>query len=69
MIEKTIILENISLVDFLGAENLHIKRLGASFPTSKIISRGNEIRIQGQTPEILKINDIINALINHYNKF
>lgn len=69
MIEKTITLENISLVDFLGAENLHIKQLAASFPTSKIISRGNEIRIQGQTPEILKINEIINALINHYNKF
>ena len=69
MIEKTITLENISLVDFLGAENLHIKQLAASFPTSKIISRGNEIRIQGQTPDILKINEIINALINHYNKF
>jgi phosphate starvation-inducible PhoH-like protein len=69
LIEKTITLENISLVDFLGAENLHIKQLAASFPTSKIISRGNEIRIQGQTPDILKINEIINALINHYNKF
>jgi phosphate starvation-inducible PhoH-like protein len=69
LIEKTITLENISLVDFLGAENLHIKKLAAAFPTSKIISRGNEIRIQGQTPEILKINEIVNTLINHYNKF
>lgn len=69
MIEKTITLENISLVDFLGAENLHIKKLAAAFPTSKILSRGNEIRIQGQTPDILKINGIINDLISHYNKF
>jgi phosphate starvation-inducible PhoH-like protein len=69
LIEKTITLENISLVDFLGAENLHIKKLAAAFPTSKILSRGNEIRIQGQTPDILKINGIINDLISHYNKF
>ncbi|GAB4127327.1 MAG: PhoH family protein [Raineya sp.] len=69
MIEKTITLENISLVDFLGAENLHIKKLASAFPTTKILSRGNEIRIQGQAPDILKINGIINDLIKHYNKF
>ncbi|PKQ68874.1 PhoH family protein [Raineya orbicola] len=69
MIEKIITLENIPLVDFLGAENSHIKQIAAAFPTSKILSRGNEIRIQGQTPEILKINAIINALLTHYHKF
>jgi phosphate starvation-inducible PhoH-like protein len=69
LIEKIITLENISLIDFLGAENSHIKQLSSAFPTSKILSRGNEIRIQGQTPDILKINEVINALIEHYNKF
>lgn len=69
MIEKVITLENISLVDFLGVENSHIKQIAAAFPTSKILSRGNEIRIQGQTPEILKINAIINSLLNHYHRF
>ncbi|MDW8296179.1 MAG: PhoH family protein [Raineya sp.] len=69
MIEKIITLENIPLVEFLGVENSHIKQIAAAFPTSKILSRGNEIRIQGQTPEILKINAIINALLSHYHKF
>ncbi|MCJ8164681.1 PhoH family protein [Pontibacter sp. E15-1] len=69
MVEKVIILENISLIDFLGTENQNIKQLAAAFPSSKIISRGNEIKIQGQTPEITKIHEILGSLIDHYHKF
>lgn len=69
MVEKIITLENISLIDFLGVENKNIKEVASAFPQSKIVSRGNEIRIKGSTPEILKINDILNALIDHYNKY
>lgn len=69
MVEKVITLENISLIDFLGVENKNIKEVASAFPQSKIISRGNEIRIKGSTPEILKINDIMNALLGHYHKY
>lgn len=69
MLEKVITLENISLIDFLGIENQNIKEISSAFPESKIISRGNEIRIQGTAPQILKINDILNSLLGHYNKF
>lgn len=69
MVEKVITLENISLIDFLGTENQNIKQLAAAFPSSKIISRGNEIKIQGQTPEITKIHEILGSLIDHYHKF
>ncbi|MDW7693706.1 PhoH family protein [Flammeovirgaceae bacterium SG7u.111] len=69
MVEKVIKLENVSLVDFLGVENENIKELATAFPKSKIISRGNEIRIQGATPEILKINNTFNDLLEHYYKF
>ncbi len=69
MVEKVITLENISLVDFLGVEDKNIKEVASAFPKSKIVSRGNEIRIQGNTTEILKINDILNALLQHYHKY
>lgn len=69
MVEKVITLENISLLDFLGVENINIKEVAAAFPGSRIISRGNEIRIKGTTPEIIKINDILNSLLNHYHKY
>ena len=69
MVEKIITLENVSLTDFLGVENKNIQEVAAAFPKSKIISRGNEIRIRGTAPEILKINDIINSLLQHYHRF
>lgn len=70
MVEKIIQLDDdVSLVDFLGIGNHNIKEISEAFPKSKIVSRGNELRIQGSTPEILKINEIINALLLHYHKF
>lgn len=69
MVEKIIQLDDVSLVDFLGVENHNIKEISDAFPKSKILSRGSELRIQGSTPEILKINEIINALLMHYHKF
>lgn len=69
MIEKVIRLENVSLVDFLGVENANIRQIAEAFPKSKIISRGNEIRIQGTGPEIIKINNAFNELLAHYHKY
>lgn len=69
MIEKVINLENVSLIDFLGVENKNIDELANAFPKSKIISRGSEIKIKGSPPEILRINDILNALLDHYHRY
>jgi len=69
LVEKVITLENISLIDFLGVENKNINEVVSAFPQSKIISRGNEIHIKGSTGEIIKINDILNSLVDHYHKY
>lgn len=69
MVEKIITLQNISLLDFYGAENKNLSELSSHFPTSKIISRGNVIRIKGETKDIIRINDILNSLLDHYHKF
>jgi len=69
LLEKIITLENVSLVDFLGVENENIKTLATAFPNSKIVSRGNEITIKGTAPQILKINEILNSLLSHYNEY
>lgn len=69
MVEKIITLEDISLVDFLGIHNANIREVAAAFPESKILSRGNEIRIQGTAPEIIKINDVLDSLLAHYQKY
>jgi phosphate starvation-inducible PhoH-like protein len=69
LVEKVITLENVSLTEFLGVENTNIREVAAAFPGSRIISRGNEIRIKGSTPEIVRINDILNSLLEHYHKY
>jgi phosphate starvation-inducible PhoH-like protein len=69
LIEKTVTLDNISLIDFLGIGNRNIDSLASAFPKSKIVSRGNEILIKGTTQEIAQINDILNSLIDHYHKY
>lgn len=69
MIEKSITLENISLIDFLGIENKNINQLASAFPKSKIVSRGNEILVQGDSSEITHITDVLDALIKHFHKY
>lgn len=69
MVEKVITLDNVSLIDFLGVENTNIKQVAAAFPMSRIISRGNEIRIKGTTPEISRISDVLNSLLEHFQKY
>lgn len=69
MVEKVITLENIPLLDFLGQGNENIRHIASAFPQSKIVSRGNEIRIQGRAPEILRINDLLNMLLQHFHRF
>jgi phosphate starvation-inducible protein PhoH and related proteins len=68
-VEKIILLESISLPDFLGVANQHINQVAHAFPHSRIISRGNEIRIKGSPQEINKISDIVQMLIDHFNRY
>lgn len=69
MIEKSITLDNISLIDFLGIENKNINELASAFPKSKIVSRGNEILVKGDKEDIVQITDILNSLIDHFHKY
>ncbi|TAD99889.1 MAG: phosphate starvation-inducible protein PhoH [Bacteroidetes bacterium] len=69
MVEKIIQLDGVPLIEFLGIENQNIREIASAFPQSKVLSRGNELRIMGSSPEIIRINDIINALLVHYHKF
>ena len=68
MTEKIITLEDVELVGFLGVENSNIKEVATAFPQSKIISRGNEITIRGSLTEIVRINEILDSMLVHYQK-
>ena len=69
MIEKIISLDNISLVDFLGIQNQNLKKISENYPKSKIIARGNELKIIGDKIDVKEINELFHLLLEHYNRF
>ncbi|HWZ21280.1 MAG TPA: PhoH family protein [Cytophagaceae bacterium] len=69
MAEKIITLEDISLIDLLGIENSHLKQVATAFPKTKIVSRGNELKLIGSDSEIIQIAEIVNSLTAHYNRY
>tara|TARA_X000001036_G_scaffold436993_1_gene481291 strand:- start:1586 stop:2503 length:918 start_codon:yes stop_codon:yes gene_type:complete len=66
LVEKTISLDKIDLVEFLGVENKNFIYLESIFPNSKILSRGNKIVIKGNNSETVKIQNLILSLIKKY---
>ncbi|MCS6824070.1 MAG: PhoH family protein [Cytophagaceae bacterium] len=69
MAEKVITLEDISLLDFFGVANRNMEEISDAFPKTKIISRGNQIKLIGTEKEVTNVFNIINNLIAHYNKY
>ncbi len=69
MIEKTITLEHIPLNEFFGIQNQNIKEISNAFPKSKIVSRGDKILLKGLESELVEIENILENLVNHFNKF
>ena len=69
MVEKTIDLKDIELVQFLGVKNKNIQEIEEAFPKTKIISRGNKISIKGNKDQLLKVEKVISSLISHFEKY
>jgi phosphate starvation-inducible PhoH-like protein len=69
LIEKIFTLEHISLLDFWGAENKNLQVLAKTFPESKLIARGNQLKMIGTELEIEKFSDLLNVLLEHYSRY
>ncbi len=69
MIEKTIYLEGIDPVDFLGVNNSRFDRIKSHFPKLKIVSRGDEIRVSGDAADIEKFEEKIDRLITFLHRY
>ena len=66
--EKTIVLEQVDLVDFLGVDNAHLAAVVAAFPTCKITAEGNEIRLQGSKAVVEQVEQLFTLLLGHYHQ-
>lgn len=69
MNEKTITLDSINPVDLYGVNDSKLELVKKQFPKLKIIARGGNIKVIGDDADIHKLEEKINLLIAHFNKF
>lgn len=69
MTELIIHLDSIDPVDLLGINNSRLQILKGSFPRVKITSRGNKIRIEGNTDDLALLEIKLNQMIQFIEKY
>jgi phosphate starvation-inducible PhoH-like protein len=69
MIEKSIFLEGIDPIEIYGANNVNLNKIKDFFPKLKILARGDELKIQGDTDEISIFIDKFNLVLKHFHKY
>ena len=69
MSEKKITLSNIELVKLFGANNTKFERIKSLFPTLKIISRGEDLKIIGNLTHIKFFEQKLMSFVQHINQY
>lgn len=69
MIEKRIVLEDVSLVDFVGVQNRHVRIISETFPQAVVVARGEELVVRGNAQEVEQIEGIVEAMKAHLAKY
>lgn len=69
MAEKLINLEGVDPVDFYGVNNVRFNKFIELFPDLKIVSRGNEIRIQGKKERLVDFEEKVDLFLRYLRKF
>ncbi len=69
MIERIIELTDIDPKDFFGTQNSTIAQLKKYFPKIKIVARGNNLKIYGESDILDEFEKRIEMLIKYFNKY
>ena len=69
MAEKLIYLEGVDPVDFYGVNNVRFNRFIELFSDIKVVSRGNEIRLQGKKERLEEFEDKVDLFVRYLRKF
>ena len=69
MFEKQILLEGVEPLEFYGVNNHKIDLIKTFFPKLKIVSRGNQLIIQGDKNESAAFEQKFQFLLDHYHQF
>ena len=55
-------------VEFYGINDSNLELLRKKFPTLKIVSRGNELKVLGDAGQIARLQEVIDDMIAHFEK-
>lgn len=69
MTERIIELTDIDPKDFFGAQNSTIAQLKKYFPKIKIVARGNNLKIYGESEILDEFEKRIEMLVKYFNKY
>ena len=69
MIEKHIVLEDIDPVTFYGVNNGHLQMIKALYPKTRIVARGNVLRVLGDEEDMAKVEEEIETMRRHILKY
>lgn len=69
MAQKLIYLEDIDPIDFFGVNNVRFNKLKSLFPDLKIVSRGNELKVEGESLRIDLMAEKVELMIKYIAKF
>lgn len=69
MAERLIYLEGVDPVDFYGVNNVRFNKFIEYFSDLKIVSRGNEIRVTGESERVAAFEDKVDLVTRYLRKF
>lgn len=69
MNEKILSIESYPALDIYGANDVYLNQIRQLFPSLKILSRGDMLKINGERSEIAEFERRFSLLLLHYDKF
>jgi phosphate starvation-inducible protein PhoH and related proteins len=66
--EKTINIDDFEPVELYGVNDVKLNIIKKHFPKLKIVARGYELKLMGDTPEISRFEKKLKLLSDHYHK-
>ena len=69
MQEKIIEISGINPLDLFGVNEVKLKLIKSFFPKLKVVARGANLKVLGETALLNEFSDAINLLIQHFEKY
>jgi len=67
--EKTISIDPMPPLELYGVNEQKLKTIMKSFPKLKIVARGNDLKVMGDTESVMDFDHRFKQLVSHYEKF